>query len=1356
MAFSGFVVRALARFDVRQTGKSPHPKPLFRMLLTNFVMNRFSLFSLALCAAALLGTSSCARADVAAQYDFTDSSLQATTVAPGISASAIGKGAGVKLDVDAGAGEPGPSIVLSGLENPNEAGSVFNKDYFQFNLQPKAGATLNLTELSFDVAAGESAPQGPFRNFFVRSSLDNYKETLGKGRRGFRAKSEKFTLNLADRPEFQSIGEKGVTFRVYAFAGVPAADIRFDNITVQADAATVKAAAAAQAVVDASSDTIEVVFGKTPVEDGLTFDRRAVKPGTLMLNGVPNEGWVAKSSIEPGMPWMRSFRFKVTDPKFTDGKRPAVDLEIVYYQEANAGVEVRADTARGGRRIDGGWGDTDNWRTMRIRLDDAFFGARDYPDDKQLSTSGFDLRIDSANEDFWLKSVKLIGYNTREDVNWGRLLKVKSTRGETPGDLLVYPRKAAQKVNFELQNIAELKRPLRYEMRVAGYDEKTRFQKKGTLDLDPSSVEPLPFSFDTKEWPLGPYDGELALYLDDQATKPVLRETFRLGVISDAELPKARAGEFLFGLDPGNSQSTDVHSEGALAFYRLMGVDILRNLTTKGTPNTVAGIGGALELLKKEGLQAAMMMDPPAKNSDKELDKVTSKLEILAREYAGEGPGKIKFWELGNEPDLPFFYAGPISDYITAMTAMRDAIKRGADGKPTLVMNGGLSFAGPEGDKRSREFIQTVGADDVDLLAYHAHGPGIGSERSILEKARAVAQKAGKTGWTYIDTETGYSGRDRAGVKRQAETVVEKFAYAQSQGLPTIYFFRLFMQGEGHVSGYGLTDDRVQPRPSVLSYRNMVERLRFHKFDRQLDFDGESGTSGVQAFLFAERSEKGAPTGRKTLVIWSEKPAQYDVNVRLDDVGRTLNKPQIYDLYGNASSPNLSGTLAGVRVDTTPIYLSWNSPGAISDVRVAPPLLSVSNPQPLLVGQTTPLTLIARNPTAEPINAELTVESASRLPLQVAPAKRAITLAPGASQTVELAATLGQTPAPLALPRWWKVFLNPDRTKLSDASFAQIPDALNGVKGEYVWAENNRIDFAKMAGGLAEKRPAVAYATIDSGAAVTLPATASADFWMAWYLNGQPVYNTLKSGNKGNLSNQTFELPLKTGRNVLAVMVLSGSGGWNIEFGGPRERTLAQTNSAPDKLTVSLTANGKTLAQQEVPLELAAPVAGIEAPTGNYADWQTLEPLAVLSESSVTNFFVKEPDTSRWYGGETDLAAQVWLRDDGANLHLFAAVRDDKLVEAKSAAELDKNDSLRVVLTSDAGAQLLDKTIGLVDGAASSEVKRDGARTLYRLVIPKNLVGTQPFRLNLTVNDNDEGYLKQSLALGNEMRLGVR
>ena len=41
-----------------------------------------------------------------------------------------------------------------------------------------------------------------------------------------------------------------------------------------------------------------------------------------------------------------------------------------------------------------------------------------------------------------------------------------------------------------------------------------------------------------------------------------------------------------------------------------------------------------------------------------------------------------------------------------------------------------------------------------------------------------------------------------------------------------------------------------------------------------------------------------------------------------------------------------------------------------------------------------------------------------------------------------------------------------------------------------------------------------------------------------------------------------------------------------------------------------------------------------------------------------------------------------------------------------------------------------------------------GAVTLYRLTISKSLVGAKPFLLNLLLNDDDAGYLKQMLHLG--------
>ncbi|NOZ20881.1 MAG: PQQ-binding-like beta-propeller repeat protein [Planctomycetes bacterium] len=68
---------------------------------------------------------------------------------------------------------------------------------------------------------------------------------------------------------------------------------------------------------------------------------------------------------------------------------------------------------------------------------------------------------------------------------------------------------------------------------------------------------------------------------------------------------------------------------------------------------------------------------------------------------------------------------------------------------------------------------------------------------------------------------------------------------------------------------------------------------------------------------------------------------------------------------------------------------------------------------------------------------------------------------------------------------------------------------------------------------------------------------AGADWWMQWYLDGKPVFDTLKDGNVGNKyqyfsrtpcspKDFLFDVDVTAGEHVLAVMVKSGSRGWAL------------------------------------------------------------------------------------------------------------------------------------------------------------------------------------------------------------------
>ena len=242
-------------------------------------------------------------------------------------------------------------------------------------------------------------------------------------------------------------------------------------------------------------------------------------------------------------------------------------------------------------------------------------------------------------------------------------------------------------------------------------------------------------------------------------------------------------------------------------------------------------------------------------------------------------------------------------------------------------------------------------------------------------------------------------------------------------------------------------------------------------------------------------------------------------------------------------------------------------------------------------------------------------------------------------------------------------------------------------------------------------------------------------------------------------------MPLKKGRNVLSALVLSGSGGWKLDFGGPKERALALSGGVdPDRLEVSLVANGKTLSKQIVPLQLDAPVSSVDSAPVSLADWMPLQPLASLGADNVSNFFVKEPDQSRWYKGEGDLSGLVWTRASGANLLVAVAVKDDQFVGAPSAAGLKTADSVRLFVRDESGQTLADAITGLVNGKAltsgtkgvSAQITREDGGLLYVLSVPKTLVGANPFRLSLGIMDNDSNFLKQKAVLGDGKGLRLR
>lgn len=147
-------------------------------------------------------------------------------------------------------------------------------------------------------------------------------------------------------------------------------------------------------------------------------------------------------------------------------------------------------------------------------------------------------------------------------------------------------------------------------------------------------------------------------------------------------------------------------------------------------------------------------------------------------------------------------------------------------------------------------------------------------------------------------------------------------------------------------------------------------------------------------------------------------------------------------------------------------------------------------------------------------------------------------------------------------PVGWDAELDPERLR-------EIPESLQlggeGYAARPVEFDDRRLDISALIGGHERRDTVFLFGEIHAERAMEVPIGAAADWWMAWWLNGAPLYDTLETGNSGqdlSLGAHTFKAPLREGSNVLAVRVSGGREGFVLAAGIPspaRWERLLQT-----------------------------------------------------------------------------------------------------------------------------------------------------------------------------------------------------
>jgi len=153
------------------------------------------------------------------------------------------------------------------------------------------------------------------------------------------------------------------------------------------------------------------------------------------------------------------------------------------------------------------------------------------------------------------------------------------------------------------------------------------------------------------------------------------------------------------------------------------------------------------------------------------------------------------------------------------------------------------------------------------------------------------------------------------------------------------------------------------------------------------------------------------------------------------------------------------------------------------------------------------------------------------------------------------------TVVPYILSNDWKVFQNVKAPE----NFSNIPEYLpsdnNFTSGKSTMVNSRQvimgktgIDLSANNGHVSAKQCAVLYSAFNSPVGGVMYVGISADWWMELYVNGKCIYSSMKDGN-GTSSytpdDHIVEVPVKAGKNILAVKVLSGSAGWRFVCGKP-------------------------------------------------------------------------------------------------------------------------------------------------------------------------------------------------------------
>ncbi|MGH2449019.1 MAG: hypothetical protein ACRDFS_10525 [Chloroflexota bacterium] len=294
------------------------------------------------------------------------------------------------------------------------------------------------------------------------------------------------------------------------------------------------------------------------------------------------------------------------------------------------------------------------------------------------------------------------------------------------------------------------------------------------------------------------------------------------------------------------------------------------------------------------------------------------------RRTAAHYKGEVSFWEVWNEPDLPFFWSGTPAQYFRLLKVAYLVVHQ-TDPAAKVLMAGMVSpdLAFVSKVLHDAALDRQSGANDgyFDIFAWHAYGDDT-KLYDNLANVRGLLTNDGFAGKPIWVTEDGFPASNPNGEQRQAAYVLQTIGYALAAGVQKVLVYRA--SDDTTHKEWGLLNAAGQPRLGYVAYQLAAQYLS------RATAIVYAPTPNLQRLVFYS-------PGKRTTVFWTNGVSGR--SAVLDASGKSIS---VVHVDGSQTSVPASRGAAHIPIAGASFNLGIDPKGAV--VGSFPVIISQDNP----------------------------------------------------------------------------------------------------------------------------------------------------------------------------------------------------------------------------------------------------------------------------------------------------------------------------------------------------------------------------------------------------------------------------